>query len=321
MGGRSLKLLYAFLTLLLHLKPALGFTSGGSIPDAFGNMNSLKNLDLDDNQLEECVPKFFGNMSDFSYLSIRNNKLSGQLSELIHHLSGSPVQFLSLDGNQLKGSVPKSIGNLSMLWSLCLGSNLLEGEISAQLFSNLSGLEELSLSHNSLTLRLSNDWVPPFQLLTIDLSSCNLGPDFPKWLNTQLLIYFLDISRNGISDAIPSWFWNRGYFYIANPSGFIGNLALCGPPLTPKCLGDAEPNAESPKVGSKNNQEDGDEFLKCLYIGMGLGFMVGFWGVCGSLMLNRSWRHLYFRATSNLNDWLHVAMIVNIARLQRMFQG
>ena len=28
MGGRSLKLLYAFLTLFLHLKPALGFTSG-----------------------------------------------------------------------------------------------------------------------------------------------------------------------------------------------------------------------------------------------------------------------------------------------------
>ena len=27
-SGRSLKLLYAFLTLLLHLKPALGFTSG-----------------------------------------------------------------------------------------------------------------------------------------------------------------------------------------------------------------------------------------------------------------------------------------------------
>nr|POF15662.1 putative inactive receptor kinase [Quercus suber] len=28
LGGRSLKLLYAFLTLFVHLKPALGFTSG-----------------------------------------------------------------------------------------------------------------------------------------------------------------------------------------------------------------------------------------------------------------------------------------------------
>nr|POE45610.1 putative inactive leucine-rich repeat receptor-like protein kinase [Quercus suber] len=210
--GRSLKLLYAFLTLFLHLKPALGFTSGvgngsvlciekerqtllkfkkgfvegnqgrlsswgsedeknccnwdgvycnsqtghvielhlnsyglrgGSIPDASGNMNSLQVLSLDENQLEGGIPKFF-------------------------------------DGNQLKGSVPKSMGNLSALQRLHLGSNLLEGEISDQHFSNLSELVELSLSHNSLTSKFSNDWVPPFLLVTLDLSFCDLGPDFPK---------------------------------------------------------------------------------------------------------------------------------------------
>ena len=107
---------------------------------------------------------------------------------------------------------------------------------------------------------------------------------------------------------------------IANPSGFIGNLALCGPPLTPKCPGDVEPNAESTKGGNTNYQKDEDEFWKCLYMGMGLGFMVGFWGVCGFLTLNRSWRHLYFRLLSNLNDWFYVTTILNIARLQRMFQ-
>nr|POE45609.1 receptor like protein 30 [Quercus suber] len=244
MGGRFLKLLYAFLTLLLHLKPAHGFTSGvgddsvkcienerqallefkkgfvngddklsswGSedeknccnwdgvycnnqtghvlklyfygLRDASGNMNSLQFLYLDENQLEGGVTKFFGNMCALHILSIENNKLSEQLAELIHNLSGC-VQYslkgLHLHGNQLKGSVPKSIGNLSALWSLLLGSNLLEGEISEQHFSNLSILRDLSLSDNSLTLKSSNDWVPPFRLITIDLSSCNLGPDFPK---------------------------------------------------------------------------------------------------------------------------------------------
>ncbi|KAM3729863.1 hypothetical protein ACB098_12G043000 [Castanea mollissima] len=614
---------------------------GGSIPDASGNMNSLETLILDENQLEGGIPKFFGNMCALLTLSIKNNKLSGQLTKLIHDLSRS-VQLTSLilDGNQMKGPVPKSIGNLSELQTLRLGSNLLKGEISEQHFSNLSKLQELSLSDNSLTLNLSNDWVPSFQLDFIDLSSCNLGPDFPKWLSTQDSATYLDISHNGISNTIPLWLLGKAfspdylnlsnnkfsgilnnflclnlvpslifldlsnnqlsgglldclgqwqnliilnlasnnfsgqipssmgslinlrildlsnnnflgelplslrnctmlsfinlrdnsfsgklpawmgesllslvilnlhsnkfhgcipqqlcwlahiqffdlsqnnisgniprclynltamafkntnnkstsiyeeaytdgtqvifYFFdwenyvfntnvswkgqsyiygknfgemrsidlssnkltgeipaeifnltelkalnlagnmltglipqgigrlkqlesldlsrnqlfgsipasivdlnflsflnlsynklsgriptgtqiqIANPSGFIGNLALCGPPLTPKCSGDVEPNAKSPKGGSKNNQEDEDEFLKCLYIGMGLGFMVGFWGICGSLMLNRSWRHLYFRTTSNLNDWLYMAMIVNIARLQRMFQG
>ncbi|XP_065626289.1 receptor-like protein EIX2 isoform X2 [Quercus suber] len=265
MGGRFLKLLYAFLTLLLHLKPAHGFTSG--VGD-----DSVKCIENERQALLEFKKGFVngddklsswgsedeknccnwdgvycnnqtGHVLKLYFYGLReNNKLSEQLAELIHNLSGC-VQYslkgLHLHGNQLKGSVPKSIGNLSALWSLLLGSNLLEG--------------------------------------------------------TQI--------------------------QIANPSGFIGNLALCGPPLTPKCLGDVEPNAKSPKGDSKNNQANEDEFPKCLYIGMGLGFMVGFWGVCGSLMLSRSWRHLYFQMISNLNDWLYVAMIVNIARLQRMFQG
>ena len=657
---------------------------GGSIPDASGNMNSLRDLILDDNQLEGGIPKFFGNMCQLDTLSIKNNKLSGQLVEFINVLSGclqNSLTKLLLDGNQMTGPVPKSIGNLSELLSLDLGSNLLKGEISEQHFSNLSDLMELSLSHNSLTLKFSNDWVPPFLLVSIGLSSCNLGPDFPKWLSTQNTIFDLDISCNRISDTFPSFFWDmfghirylnlsynqirgklpsfspnepnfgstsdddndqpqilpikliilnlsnnkfsgdlnsflclsfvktlsyvdfsnnqlsgglpdcfmqwqelivlnlasnnfsgeipssmgslmqlraldlsnnnflgelplslrnctmlsflnlrgnsfsgklptwmgesmsslvilnlhsnkfhgciplqlcwlahiqfldfsqnnisgniprcfcnltamafkntnngptnmkyarldgtqvtffvdegsyvfntivswkgQSYVYgknfgqmrsidlssnkltgeipaeifsltelktlnltrnmltglipqeidhleqlesldfsrnqlsgsipasiadlnflsflnlsynklsgriptgtqiqIANPSGFIGNLALCGPPLTPKCPGDVEPNVESTKGGNTNYQEDEDEdeFWKCLYIGMGLGFMVGFWGVCGCLMLNRSWRHLYFRLLSNLNDWFYVTMMLNIARLKRMFQ-
>nr|XP_023917381.1 receptor-like protein EIX2 [Quercus suber] len=103
-----------------------------------------------------------------------------------------------------------------MLRSLRLGSNLLEGEISEQHLPNLSDLETLSLSNNSLTLKFNNDSVPSFQLQTIDLSSCNLGPDFPKWLSTQNDFYHLDISNNGISDTIPSWFWKQALvlFYL-----------------------------------------------------------------------------------------------------------
>nr|XP_023904092.1 receptor-like protein EIX2 [Quercus suber] len=206
MGGRFLKLLYAFLTLLLHLKPAHGFTSG---------------------------------VGDDSVKCIENERQA-------------LLEFK-------KGFV--------------------------------NGDDKLS-SWGSEDEKNCCNW---------DGVYCN------NQTGHVLKLYFYGLRGTQIQ--------------IANPSGFIGNLALCGPPLTPKCLGDVEPNAKSPKGDSKNNQANEDEFPKCLYIGMGLGFMVGFWGVCGSLMLSRSWRHLYFQMISNLNDWLYVAMIVNIARLQRMFQG
>ncbi|KAK4602720.1 hypothetical protein RGQ29_011646 [Quercus rubra] len=98
---------------------------------------------------------------------------------------------------------------------------------------------------------------------------------------------------------------------------FIGNLGLYGPPLTEKCPEDVTSNTNR----SENYQEDGDEFWKCLYIGTWLGFIVGFWGVCGSLMLNRSWRHSYFLFMTNLKDWLYVTIVVHATRLQKMFHS
>ena len=132
----------------------------GSIPDGFGNMNSLQSLVLDDNQLEGVVPKFFGNMCTLYSLSLGGNKLSGQLVKLIHNLSRcvqDSLWCLGLDRNQMKGSVPKSIESLYQLWCLDVSYNLLEDVISEPHFSNLSKLKRLSLSYNFFTIKFSSD--------------------------------------------------------------------------------------------------------------------------------------------------------------------
>ncbi|KAH0742826.1 hypothetical protein KY290_030819 [Solanum tuberosum] len=84
--------------------------------------------------------------------------------------------------------------------------NVLKGTITESHFSNLSSLVDLDLSFNLLTLNTSFDWVPPFQLQFIRLPSCNMGPFFPKWLQTQNNYTLLDISLANISDMLPSWF-------------------------------------------------------------------------------------------------------------------
>ena len=107
---------------------------------------------------------------------------------------------------------------------------------------------------------------------------------------------FLNLSYNEFSRRILTSTQIQSF----DSDKFIGNLGLCGPPLIGKCPKDVTSNPTSSK-----NYHDGDEFWKCLYIGTGLGFIVGFWGVCGSLMLNRSWRHAYFLLMINLKDWLY----------------
>ena len=125
---------------------------------------------------------------------------------------------------------------------------------------------------------------------------------------------YLDLSYNELSGRIPTISTQLQTF---DPLRFIGNRGLCGPPLIEKCPGDVTSNTAT-NGGGKNYQEDVDEFWKCLYAGLELGFLVGFWGVCGSLILNRSWRHAYFLLVINLKDWLYVTIVVHTTRLQKM---
>ncbi|KDO41677.1 hypothetical protein CISIN_1g047190mg [Citrus sinensis] len=249
----------------------------GSIPLAFGHMASLRHLDLLSNQLRE-VPKFLGNMSSLKRLVFSYNELRGELSEFIQNVSsgstknsslewlylafneitgtipdlgGFPsLQILSLENNRLTGTISKSIGQLSKLELLLLSGNSLRGVISEALFSNLSSLDTLQLSDNSLTLKFSHDWTPPFQLFNIFLGSCKIGPRFPKWLQSQNQTVALDVSNAGISDIVPDWFWdltNQLYYLNLSNNEMKGKL----PDLSRKF------DSYGPGIDVSSNQFDG----------------------------------------------------------------
>jgi len=95
------------------------------------------------------------------------------------------------------------LGILSLEW------NFLEGDVTESHLSSFSKLISLFLSHNSLSLKLSSSWVPPFQLMHIFIASCKVGPNFPSWLQTQNSVVQLDISDNGLNDFVPEWFWKK----------------------------------------------------------------------------------------------------------------
>ncbi|KAH9648700.1 hypothetical protein KPL70_025700 [Citrus sinensis] len=219
---------------ILHLNLASNSLQG-PIPEAFQHMVSLRFLALSSNELEGGIPKFFGNMCSLNELYLLNNKLSGQLSEFIQNLSSgctvnsleglclydnditgpipdlggfSSLKELYLGENSLNGTINKSLNHLFKLETLSLDGNSFTGVISETFFSNMSNLQMLYLANNLLTMKLSHDWVPPFQLKWLSLASCKMGPHFPKWLRTQSQLILLDISNTGISGTVPDWFWD-----------------------------------------------------------------------------------------------------------------
>uniref|UniRef100_A0A0R0FER8 Uncharacterized protein n=1 Tax=Glycine max TaxID=3847 RepID=A0A0R0FER8_SOYBN len=131
----------------------------GPIPDGFGKvMNSLEVLDLSGNKLQGEIPSFFGNMCALQSLYLSNNKLKGEISSFFQNSSWCNryiFKSLYLSYNRLTGMLPKSIGLLSELEDLYLAGNSLEGDVTESHLSNFSKLQSLSLSENSLSLKLA----------------------------------------------------------------------------------------------------------------------------------------------------------------------
>eukprot|EP00256_Glycine_max_P067300 XP_025981895.1 receptor-like protein EIX2 [Glycine max] len=203
----------------------------GKIPERNKLPSLLESLSIESNSLEGGIPKSFGNACALRSLYMSNNSLSEEFPMIIHHLSGcarysleqlylgmnqingtlpdlsifSSLRELYLYGNKLKGEISKDIKFPPQLKRLDMQSNSLKGVLTDYHFANMSNLDLLELSDNSLlALAFSQNWVPPFQLSHIGLRSCKLGPVFPKWLETQNQIWDIDISNAGIAGIIPS---------------------------------------------------------------------------------------------------------------------
>ena len=207
----------------------------GKIPKNSKLPSKLEDLSIGSNKLEGGIPKFFGNACSLLLFDMSDNCFNNELPMIIYHLSGCArysLKELDLNKNQINGTLPdfstftsletldvsenKLNGEISQhiqfppqLEALIINSNSLKGVLTDHHFSNMSNLVILGLSDNSLALTFTQNWVPPFQLLLIELGSCKLGPTFPKWLLTQNKFYYIDISNASISDIVPEWFWAK----------------------------------------------------------------------------------------------------------------
>ncbi|KAL0314256.1 UNVERIFIED_CONTAM: Receptor-like protein EIX1 [Sesamum angustifolium] len=179
----------------------------GLIPDAFGSFSFLEYLDLSGNRLEGGIPESLSDLSRLYFLDLSHNQLTGLVPELRGLIS---LRELHLSHNKLTGILGASFGQLHKLEILDVSYNFLQGTVSESHFLNLHNLTVLDLSFNSLVFNVTTTtaWAPPFRLDVLKLTSCYLGPHFPKWLQTQSSISRLELSSTKISDQVPNWLWD-----------------------------------------------------------------------------------------------------------------
>ncbi|XP_030936746.1 receptor-like protein EIX2 [Quercus lobata] len=189
----------------------------GPIPVSLANLPSLTYLDFSNNHIYGSLPQNFGQLKNLVKLVLWNNSISGPLPVSLGNLSS--LTYLDLGYNQFNGTLPQNFGQFSKLENLYIDSNMLKGVVSEVHFSNLTSLRNFYASRNQLTLKATQNWIPPFQLESLYLRSWNLGPKFPPWLCSQRHLQLLDISNTRISDVVPPSFWNlSSQFQILNLS-------------------------------------------------------------------------------------------------------
>ncbi|KAL7587683.1 hypothetical protein Lser_V15G40592 [Lactuca serriola] len=173
----------------------------GSIPTFLGK---LSKLDLSFNQLNGSIPYSFGKLAALTYLNLEFNQLTGPIPTSLGRLVS--LQEISVSSNMLQGSIPVSIGQLSKLHSLDLSNNSFDGVIFEANFANLSMLKHLDTSYNTkLVFNVSREWIPPFQLVILQMHSCNIANGFPHWLRNQRRLKELVLSNANISGPLPTW--------------------------------------------------------------------------------------------------------------------
>ncbi|PHU19078.1 hypothetical protein BC332_10229 [Capsicum chinense] len=196
----------------------------GHIPNEVGNINSLLDLDLSENNLVGSIPTSIGDLRNLQQFNLSSNKLTGFIGDHIcklHYLGA-----IYLGQNQLSGPLPNCLGNVTSLREIHLGSNKLSSNIPPSI-GNLQDLVVLDLSSNNMVGTLPPEIGNLKAATLIDLSMKRFSNGIPReigGLQTQVHLSlrhnkflgsipdsmsnmvgleFLDLSDNNISGTIP----------------------------------------------------------------------------------------------------------------------
>ncbi|KAM2677861.1 hypothetical protein EV1_004355 [Malus domestica] len=200
---------------------------------------------------------------------------------------------------------------LKWVYSIDLSSNNFEGEIPEEMTS-LIALGTLNLSRNQLRGNIPSSIGNLRWLETLDLSCNRLSGQIPQSYSSLSLLAHVNLSFNNLAGRIPT---GNQLQTLEDPSMYEGNPLLCGVPLSTKCPGDETPPFPSSDAGDNKDEDDNGKLW--LYVSITLGFITGFWGVCGTLIVKKSWRYAYFHFFDDMKDKVALAIVLKMARLQR----
>ncbi|PWA96053.1 leucine-rich repeat domain, L domain-like protein [Artemisia annua] len=298
-----------------------------TLPEAKGDSTKITTPDIVEEQVNQnwnvrvvislqCKAVTLLQSNKPKQLSSENDPLNPEaetpqyFTALTHKTTG--ISYIDHLFIQWKGKV-NEFRNLGLVKTIDLSTNSLTGQIPYEI-TNLQGLVILNLSNNALLGEIPKDIGQLKELESLDLSKNSFSGGLPSSMSEMNFLNYLDVSHNNLSGRIPSSTQLQSF----EPSRYIGNAGLCGPPLTKYCPRDKELEV-TPVVGeSKSDGEAIDELKRWFYIGGATGFVTAFGIVFGTLLLNRRARHAFSQCQDSLKDWMYAKVAMSMAKWRRV---
>ncbi|XP_021736226.1 probable LRR receptor-like serine/threonine-protein kinase At1g53430 isoform X1 [Chenopodium quinoa] len=206
-----------------------GLNLTGYLPEEFGNLTQLQEIDLARNYVHGTIPKTLSKIPLVT-LSLVVNRMTGPIPKEIGQIS--TLEELMLEDNRLGGPLPKSLGNLKSLRRMVLAANFFNGTI-PETFVNLKNLTELRLTGNLITGKIPDFLGTLTNLNAFDIQGTSLEGSIPSTFSSLKNLTILRISDlNARSITFPNLtiMENLQYLVLRNCSitgpipDFIGNL-------------------------------------------------------------------------------------------------
>ncbi|CAH9133045.1 unnamed protein product [Cuscuta epithymum] len=302
-----------------------------SVPTSLCHLQSLQLLDLSTNNLSGSLPNCLSNLTKMTMIGVGNATISYEISA--HWVGPKYSETLIISQDEKidvvwKGMIYEFGSILGFLKSIDISSNMLNGEIPTEITS-LVELGSLNLSRNNLRGHIPFRIGNLANLEALDFSNNHLSGSIPQTLVHVHRISVLNLSNNNLSGKIPKGTQLQSF----NASAYMGNPGLCGDPLPNSCQGEELTRPSRPRFCEEEEEEEEEEEGACnkedlnkffgseFYASMGVGYVVGFFSVLGTMLFNRSCRFAFFKVLNDFANWAYVVAVIYKAKLLTILGG
>ena len=156
----------------------------GEIPAAL-YASSLKEVELDSNQLTGSISSLIGNMTNLVFFTASNNPFDKQpLTSGFGEISG--LKFLGLNKANLIGPIPESFKNLTSIQSIDLSDNEMTGDIS--FLEDYEDLRTVALDNNTFSGQIPDELWNKTNMTIINLENNRFTGTIPDSIGQMTML-------------------------------------------------------------------------------------------------------------------------------------